>query len=130
MFFSKTIKKWKESKMKKEELALLEEKKEAWSDTISTAVLGFILGIVGTVLLSGIFYIMISTSHELLTDSSDTMSAFFTLTIGYSFPIYLAVLLGIIKTSFTTFNSLWIFLKFIFVKVENYDLANKPNFRV
>ena len=54
MFFSKTIKQWKESRDREEEFVLLEEKEKARTDTLSTALFGFIMGAVGTLLLSGV----------------------------------------------------------------------------
>ncbi len=123
MFFSKTIKKWREKK-------LLEKKKAALTDTLTTAFFGFIMGAVITSFLLGILYLMIRANQEVLNASGETMSTIFTLLIGYNLPIYFLLLFGIVKMLFMTFNSLWIFLKFIFSRAKNYDLENEPSFRI
>ena len=129
MFFSETIKQWKEQRAIEKEIALLEKKEQALKDTLSTALFGFIMGVIGTSVLSGIFYMMIQVNRQMLHDSGETMSTILTLLIGYNLPIYFLLLLGMLKMAYMTFNSLWIFLKFIFVKANNYDLKNEPSFR-
>jgi len=129
MFFSETIKEWQENKAIKKEMELLEKKEKALKDTISTALFGFIMGVVGTSVLSGIFYLMILANQQMLNTSGEIMETTLTLLIGYNLPIYFLLLLGIIKMLYMTFNSLWIFLKFIFVRVEKYDFENEPSFR-
>ncbi len=130
MFFSETIKEWQENRAIKKEMELLEKKEKALKDTISTALFGFIIGVAGTSVLSGIFYLMILANQQMLNASGETMETILTLLIGYNLPIYFLLLLGIIKMLYMTFNSLWIFLKFIFVRVEKYDLGNEPSFRM
>ena len=130
MFFSKTIKQWKEKRAIEKEIALLEKKEKALKDTRTTAFFGFIMGAVGTLVLSGIFYMMIQANQQILDAFGETMSTIFTLLIGYSLPIYFLLLLGIMKMLYMTFNSLWIFLKFIFVEAKSYDLENEPSFRI
>ena len=130
MFFSKTIKQWNEKGAIKKEIALLEKKEKALKETLSTALFGYIMGVVGTSVLSGIFYMMIQANQQILNASGETMSTILTLLIGYSLPIYFLLLLDIMKMLYMTFNSLWIFLKFIFVEAESYDLENEPIFRV
>ena len=129
MFFNETIKEWQENKAIKKEMELLEKKEKALKDTISTALFGFIMGVVGTSVLSGIFYLMILANQQMLNTSGEIMETTLTLLIGYNLPIYFLLLLGIIKMLYMTFNSLWIFLKFIFVRVEKYDFENEPSFR-
>ena len=129
MFFSETIKQWKENRDGDKEFALLAKKKKALKDTRTTALFGFIMGAVATFVLSGIFYMMIQVSQQMLDGSSETISTIITLLIGYNLPIYFLLLLGMFKTVYMTFNSLWIFLKFIFVEAKSYDLANEPSFR-
>ena len=130
MFFSEMIKQWQENRAMKKEIALLEKKERALKDTRSIAFFGFIIGAVGTSVLSIIFYMMINVSQEMLNASGETMSTILTLLIGYNLPIYFLLLLGIMKLLYMTFNSLWIFLKFIFVEAKSYDLENEPSFRV
>ena len=130
MFFSETIKQWQENRVIEKEIAILEMKEQARTDTITTALFGFIFGAVGTSLLSGILYMMIDVNQEILSGSGETMSTILTLLIGYNLPIYFLLLLGIMKMLYMTFNSLWIFLKFIFVKAKYYDLENEPSFRI
>ena len=129
MFFSETIKQWQENGAIEKEIALLEMKEKALKDTRFTALFGFIMGVIGTLVLSGIFYMMIHANQQILDASGETMSTILTLIIGYNLPIYFLLVFGIMKMLFMTFNSLWIFLKFIFVKAENYDLENEPSFR-
>ncbi len=129
MFFSETIKQWKENRDGDNEFALLAKKEKALKETLSTALFGFIMGVVGTSVLSGIFYLMIQANWQILDASGETMSTIFTLLIGYNLPIYFLLLLGILKMLYMTLNSLWIFLKFIFVEASSYDLENEPSFR-
>ncbi len=129
MFFSETIKQWKENRDGDNEFALLAKKEKALKETLSTALLGFIMGVVGASILSGIFYLMIQANWQILDASGETMSTIFTLLIGYNLPIYFLLLLGILKMLYMTLNSLWIFLKFIFVEASSYDLENEPSFR-
>ena len=129
MFFSKTIKEWQENRAIKKEMELLKKKEKALKDTLSTALFGFIMGVVGTSVLSGIFYLMILANQQILNASAETMETILTLLIGYNLPIYFLLLLGILKMLYMTFNSLWIFLKFIFVEASSYDLKNEPSFR-
>ncbi len=129
MFFSETIKQWKENRDRDKEFALLAKKEKALKETLSTAFFGFIMGVVGTSVLSGIFYLMIQANWQILDASGETMSTIFTLLIGYNLPIYFLLLLGILKMLYMTLNSLWIFLKFIFVEASSYDLENEPSFR-
>ena len=128
MFFSETIKQWKENRDGDKEFALLSKKEKALKETLSTALFGFIMGVVGASILSGIFYLMIQANWQILDASGETMSTIFTLLIGYNLPIYFLLLLGILKMLYMTLNSLWIFLKFIFVEAKSYDLENEPNF--
>ena len=130
MFFSKTIKQWQENRAREKEIAILEMKEKARTDTLTTAVFGFIIGVAGTALLSGIFYMIIVANQQMLNASDETMSTILILLIGYNLPIYFLLLLGIAKMLYMTFNSLWIFLKFIFIKTENYDFANELSFRI
>ena len=129
MFFSETIKQWKENRDGDKEFALLAKKEKALKETISTALFGFIMGVVGTSVLVGIFYLMILANQQMLNGSSETMTTALTLLIGYNLPIYFLLLLGILKMLYMTLNSLWIFLKFIFVETSSYDLENEPSFR-
>jgi len=129
MFFSETIKQWKENRDGDKEFALLAKKEKALKETLSTALFGFIMGVVGTSVLSGIFYLMIQANWQILDASGETMSTIFTLLIGYNLPIYFLLLLGILKMLYMTLNSLWIFLKFIFVEAKSYDLEHEPSFR-
>jgi len=130
MLFSKTLKKWKENNNKEKELVLLERKEKARADTINTALFGFIFGVIGTFLLSGLIYVMVSANQEMLSTSGDTMSTIISLLIAHNLPIFILVFLGLMKMLYMTFNSLWIFLKVIFVKVKDYDLENEPSFRI
>ncbi len=129
MFFSETIKQWKENRDGDNEFALLAKKEKALKETLSTALFGFIMGAVGASILSGIFYFLIQANWQILDASGETMSTIFTLLIGYNLPIYFLLLLGILKMLYMTLNSLWIFLKFIFVEASSYDLENEPSFR-
>ena len=96
---------------------------------IFVLVFGFTIGVAGTSVLSGIFYLMIQANWQILDASGETMSTIFTLLIGYNLPIYFLLLLGILKMLYMTLNSLWIFLKFIRVEAKSYNLENEPNFR-
>ena len=73
---------------------------------------------------------MIDVNQQMLDGSGETMSTILTLLIGYNLPIYFLLLLGIMKMLYMTFNSLWIFLKVIFIKAKYYDLENEPSFRI
>ncbi len=130
MFFSKTIKQWQENRAKEKEIAILERKEKARTNTITTALFGFIFGAVGTSFLSGVLYMIIDINQQIINESGEIMSTILTLLIGYNLPIYFLLLLGIMKMLYMTFNSLWIFLKFIFLRAEKYDLENEPIFRI
>ena len=110
MFFSETIKQWKENRDGDKEFVLLSKKEKALKETLSTALFGFIMGVVGTSVLVGIFYLMILANQQMLNASGETMETILTLFIGYNLPIYFLLLLGMLKMLYMTFNSLWIFL--------------------
>jgi len=129
MFFIEKIRRWKENRDAKAHLALLEKKKKALSATRFLAFFSFILGLIGTALLSGIIYIAVSSDIKTIQSANDTLSKGMLFFMGADSSIYLLLLISITYTLFMTIKGGWIFLKFLFVSSENYDLENEPNFR-
>jgi len=127
MFFTKTIKEWQENRKIKTDRELLKKKEEALSETLGVAFIGVIAGIVGTIFFSFLFYILVQIIGEV---TNDGVSIIMLPPVAYSVPILLLLLVGIMKMLIMTVNSGWIFLKFLFVKSEDYDLENKPSLRL
>jgi len=109
---------------------MIEEKREALRSTRITGFIGFIVGMIGTVILGGILYMMISADQMMLDGSGETVSTLITLSIGYTLPVYFAVFLAMCYMGLLMLNSLWIFIRFLFVRAEAYDLENEPSFRM
>ena len=109
---------------------MIEEKREALRSTRITGFIGFIVGMIGTVVFGGILYMMISADQMMLDGAGETVSTLITLSIGYTLPVYFAVFLAMCYMGLLMLNSLWIFVRFLFVNAEDYNLENEPSFRM
>ncbi len=112
------------------DLELLEMKKKAREETLTTGLFGLIFGAVGTIILSIVLYSVGYSVIEDMNKSGDLMANISILALGYTIPVYLLLLLGLFKTTVLMLKSLWIFVKYLFVSAEEYDLENEPDFRV
>jgi len=129
MFLIEKIKEWRENRAIEQEYQILEKKKEARWQTILSGFVGFVMGAVGTLFMSAIFYLLVYFTIENINESGEIMSTISTIAIGYNLPMYLTVLLGVFYMSATMIKGLWIFLKFIFISAKDYDLEYKVNLR-
>ena len=77
----------------------------------------------GGVMIDGAFYTQ-EKIITLLANYYDDPQAFYTL------PVYFAIFLAMCYMGLMMLNSLWIFIRFLFVRAEAYDLENEPSFRM
>ncbi len=94
MFFSETIKQWQENKAIEKELALLEKKEKARSECRKDALLFFVLGTVSTILLSGLFSLMIYGDIFIYKHGGEFLSTVNTIAIICNISMYLMVIYG------------------------------------
>ncbi len=130
MFFSKTIKEWKENRAYEQKLVLLEKKKKARNECKSDALLFFTVGAVATFILTGLLVMIISANITIYQHAGDILSTLNTVAIILNMSIYLMLIYGIVVSAMYTFNNAKTYFRCVFVKVEEYDLNHVPNFRI
>ena len=123
MFFSETIKKWSENK-------IYAKKAKARSACRKDAFLFFVLGTVATVVLSGLFAMMIYGDILIYKHGGEFLSTVNTVVIICNISMYLIVVYGAMLFGMYAVRNLYIFLKCLLMKVEAYDLENEPSFRI
>ena len=130
MFFSETIKQWKENHAYDKESALLEKKKKARNECKSDALLFFALGAVTTVILTGLFALIVSTNITIYQHGGEFLSTLNTVAIILNMSMYLMLIYGIVVSVLYTLNNAKTYFKCVFVRVDEYDLNYVPNFRI
>ncbi len=130
MFFSKTIKEWKENRAYEQKLVLLEKKKKARNECKSDALLFFTVGAVATFILTGLLVMIISANITIYQHAGDILSTLNTVAIILNMSIYLMLIYGIVVSAMYTFNNAKTYFRCVFIRDEEYDLNYVPNFRI
>ena len=130
MFFSETIKQWKENRAYEKESLLLEKKKKARDACKSDALLFFAVGAAATFILTGLLAMIVSANITIYQHGGEFLSTLNTVAIILNMSMYLMLIYGIVVSALYTFRNAKTYFKCVFVRVEEYDLNHVPNFRI